>query len=66
MSEDVVVGTDWIPAKYRAWVYRVLSVVLGLNTVFGFMSDGIAAKVVAAAGTLGFSLAAVHTPSKDA
>lgn len=59
-------GTDWIPPKVRAWVYRILTVVLGFNTIFGWFSDGVVAKVVAVAGTLGFSLAAIHTPTKDA
>lgn len=57
-------GQDWIPQHVRAWVYRALTVVLGLNTVFGFFSDGVVAKIVAAASVFGFGLAAVHTPTK--
>jgi hypothetical protein len=65
-EQGVEIGQDWIPPKYRAWVYRVLGAVLGLNTIFGWFSDGVTAKIVAVAGTLGFSLAAIHTPTKDA
>lgn len=55
---------DWIPQPVRAWIYRALTVVLGLNAVFGFFSDGVVAKIVAAAAVFGFGLASAHTSTK--
>jgi hypothetical protein len=58
-------GTDWIPKRVRAYIYRGLTVVLGLNAVFGFIPDGVVAKIVAAASVFGFGLASVYTSTKS-
>jgi hypothetical protein len=57
-------GADWIPVKIRAWVYRGLTTVLGLNAVFHWFDDGVVGKIVSAAAVLGFGLASVYTPTK--
>lgn len=53
---------DWIPAPVRLWTYRVLTTLFGLELVFDIVDAGVQEKLVAAAGVLGFSLAAVNTP----
>lgn len=57
-------GEDWIPQPVRAWVYRTLTVVLGLNAIFGFIPDGVVSQIIAVASVFGFGLAAAHTPTK--
>ena len=57
-------GQDWIPVEVRAWVYRTLGVLAGLEIIFDFVSTGVEQKIAAVAALFGFSLAAVHTPTK--
>lgn len=57
-------GQDWIPVEVRAWVYRILTIVLGLNSMFGFFSEGAVGKILSIASLFGFGMAAVHTPTK--
>lgn len=57
-------GEDWIPPKVRAWVYRLLALAFGLEAIFNWIDAGAEAKIVAVLSLLGFSMAAVHTPTK--
>jgi hypothetical protein len=58
-------STDWIPQHVRAWVYRVLGIVWGLEAVFDWVPSGAEQRVAAALAVFGFSLAAIHTPTKE-
>ena len=55
-------GRDWIPVRFRAVLYRILTTVLGLNLVFGFFDDGVVAKIVGGAAVFGYGLASTYTP----
>lgn len=57
-------GEDWIPVKVRGYIYRALTLVMGLNAIFGFFSGDVATKIVQVAALFGFGLASVHTPTK--
>lgn len=55
---------DWIPVHVRAWLYRALTVTLGLNAIFGVFSSGVADKIVAVAALFGFGMASNYTSTK--
>lgn len=55
---------DWIPIKVRAWIYRVLSVGLGLNLIFGWLDSGVVGTITQVAAVLGVGLASTYTPIK--
>lgn len=55
---------DWIPQPVRAWVYRVLTILIGLNTVFGWFNETVVAQVLQVAALFGFTMASVYTPRR--
>lgn len=65
MSDELApTPQDWIPVKVRAWIYRVLSVGLGLNLIFGWLDNGVVGTITQVAAVFGVGLASVHTPLK--
>lgn len=57
---------DWIPENVRAWVYRVLGLLWGLEAIFDWVPSGTESRVAAVLAVFGFSLAAIHTSTKGA
>lgn len=57
-------GEDYIPVKVRAWIYRALAIAWGLEAIFDWIDSTSEARIAAVAALFGFSLAAVHTPTK--
>ena len=57
-------GEDFIPVRFRAYIYRALTMVLGLNAIFGLFSSGVADKIVAVAALFGFGMASNYTSTK--
>ena len=55
---------DWIPQKVRGYIYRALTLLYGLELIFDLVDGGTESKLLAVAALFGFSLAAVHTPTK--
>lgn len=56
---------SYLPAKVRGAIYSLLGTAYLLELIFHFMSAWWESKVLAAAGVLGFSLAAGNTPTAD-
>ena len=55
---------DWIPQPVRAYVYRIMAVLIGLNTIFGWFDESVVATALQVLALFGFTMASVYTPRK--
>lgn len=59
------VGADWVPQKFRAYVYRVLTTAAAVEGIFDFLSPDVEVKVAKILAIFGFGLAWAYTPRKS-